>query len=195
MSTYNKSRNWVFILYPESAPEDWRQKLAQSGIRSAVSPLHDKDLNPDGTQKKPHYHIMFCFDGPITQMRANIFTAMFNGTIAIHVDSVRGMYRYLTHKDNPEKYQYSDNEITLYNGFDPTSIVTAHETLIIKRQIQTFIIENRIYEYSTLMDMIACNDDLFDWYFVASNNTTFFNAYLKSRKFHLKEITESCKNS
>lgn len=195
MSTYNKFRNWVFILYPESAPDNWRVLLSQSGIKCAVSPLHNHDINPDGTPKKSHYHVMFCFDGPITQVRANLFSATFNGTIAIHVDSVRGMYRYLTHKDNPEKAQYQESDITFYNGFDPTTIITSHEVVKIKQAIQIYIIEHNILEYSVLCDSLCQDPELFDWYYVATTNTTFFNAYLKSRHFHQKEMLECIKNA
>jgi hypothetical protein len=40
-----KKRLWTIVLYPESAPEDWREIIKQSGIVFAVSPLHDRDIN------------------------------------------------------------------------------------------------------------------------------------------------------
>ena len=42
-----QSRSWTFVLYPESCPEDWQEKLL--GVPFLRSPLHDKDVNPDGT--------------------------------------------------------------------------------------------------------------------------------------------------
>lgn len=42
-----KKRNWAFVLYPESAPADWREQLQKTGLQCAISPLHDKDMNPD----------------------------------------------------------------------------------------------------------------------------------------------------
>lgn len=62
-----KGRDWAFIVYPESAPENWREILDDTHIRWIESPLHDKDFNPDGTIKKPHWHVMLSADGPITQ--------------------------------------------------------------------------------------------------------------------------------
>ena len=47
-----KKRNWTFVLYPESAPSDWIEQLKLSGLMCAVSPLHDKDVNPTGEPKK-----------------------------------------------------------------------------------------------------------------------------------------------
>ena len=43
-----KSRYWTFLIYPESAPKDWYSKLEELHIPICVSPLHDKDTNPDG---------------------------------------------------------------------------------------------------------------------------------------------------
>ena len=34
------------------------------------------------------------------------------------MEQVRGYFRYLTHKDNPEKYQYNEKDITIINDFD-----------------------------------------------------------------------------
>ena len=59
-----KKRNWTFVLYPESAPADWLEKLQLTGLQAEISPLHDKDINPDGTVKKAHYHIIVCYSGP-----------------------------------------------------------------------------------------------------------------------------------
>ena len=51
MSKNVKKRNWAFVLYPESAPEDWKEQLRLSGLQGAISPLHDKDINPTGEPK------------------------------------------------------------------------------------------------------------------------------------------------
>lgn len=61
-----KKRYWAFVLYPESAPENWKEILQQTGLSCCVSPLHDKDINPTGEPKKAHYHIILCYSGPTT---------------------------------------------------------------------------------------------------------------------------------
>ena len=40
------------MVYPESAPENWREILDETRMRWIESPLHDRDINPDGTPKK-----------------------------------------------------------------------------------------------------------------------------------------------
>ena len=112
-----KKRQWAFVCYPESLPPDWIEILKQSGLQCAISPLHDKDINPDNTPKKPHYHVILVYAGPTTYNNVATFTASINGTIPQPLEQVRGYYRYLTHKDNPEKAQYDEKDIITLNGF------------------------------------------------------------------------------
>lgn len=47
-----RTRSWTFVLYDDSAPKDWRDRLDEYHIPWAESPLHDQDENADGTPKK-----------------------------------------------------------------------------------------------------------------------------------------------
>ncbi|KAA9252434.1 Rep family protein, partial [Streptococcus anginosus] len=48
-------RNWSWIVYPDSAPENWRSILDETGEKWIESPLHDKDINETTNEiKKPH---------------------------------------------------------------------------------------------------------------------------------------------
>lgn len=183
MSEQTKKRNWTFILYPESAPSNWRDILKTSGLMSAVSPLHDKDINPTGEAKKPHYHVLLVYSGPTTYNSVSKFTASLNSTVPQPLESVRGMYRYFTHKDNPEKHQYSDDLIETFNGFNISDLVelTKSEVNEIKMRIISIIRELVITEYSALVDFLVDNDMTVE-YDVAVNNTFFFNTYITSRR-------------
>ena len=110
-----KKRNWAFVLYPESAPNNWLDLLQQTGLQFCVSPLHDKDLNADNTLKKAHYHIILIYDGPTTYNNVRQLTESLGQPIPQPLEQVRGYYRYLTHKDNPEKYQYDEKDILTFN--------------------------------------------------------------------------------
>lgn len=179
-----KKRNWAAVLYPESLPSDWRDTLIATGIPFAVSPLHDQDINPDGTAKKPHYHIILSYPGPTT---FSCVDELIRGTLGqpmpMYLESVKGAYRYFTHKDNPDKYQYNESGICCFNGFDPSDYCapSASESLAYKKKIQQLIIELGIYEYAELMDYLLVND-LTEEYFIASSNTIFFNNYICSRR-------------
>lgn len=195
MAKILKKRNWAMVLYPESAPEDWRQKLAETGLQCAISPLHDKDINPDGTPKKAHYHVIIVYSGPTTLGVVKGITDSLNQPNPQALEQIRGYYRYLTHKDNPEKYQYPESEITTINGFNLTDYVelTKSEVNKLVREIQDLIIEKDIVEYSDLLDILRYTEgeSAADMYDVAINHTLLFNAYLKSRRFKKREKVDS----
>ena len=174
-----KKRNWAFVLYPESAPLDWREQLQLSGITCAISPLHDKDIDPTGEPKKPHYHIILCFPGPTSYNVVSSITASYNATIPKALESVRGMYRYFTHKDNPDKYQYDEKEITLLNDFDVADVLNSGEVFHIMKMIDVLIENLKLFEYSDLMKYLRDNE-LNDYYNVAASHTLFFNTLISS---------------
>lgn len=180
-----KKRNWGAVIYPESAPDDWLEILKLKGISFAVSPLHNKDVNPNGEVKKEHYHIIMSFPGPTTDKTVNDILKELNQPIAIALESVRGYYRYFTHKDNPEKYQYSDNDIKLFNGFDVSDVLNAFEVYQCLKQIQVIIQECKFVEYSELMDYLLTSD-FFELWNVACSHTLFLNTYITSKRNKLK---------
>ena len=67
-------RYWTIVVYPDSAPQDWRQKL--DGLQWVESPLHDKDVNADGTPKKAHWHIMIFNSGKISYNQVSVHIRM-----------------------------------------------------------------------------------------------------------------------
>lgn len=178
-----KKRNWAFVLYPESAPLYWRELLQKTGLQCAISPLHDKDLNPDGEPKKSHYHIILAYSGPTSFNVVKSLCDSLNQPIPQPLEQVRGYYRYLTHKDNPEKAQYSETDIETINGFCISDYVelTKSEVTAIIRQLQQIIREADIVEYSDLMDLLADSDMLVEFE-VASSHTYFFDRYVSSRR-------------
>lgn len=178
-----KKRNWAFVGYPESLPIDWLEIIQQKGIPFAVSPLHEFDFNPDGEVKKPHYHVILCFDGPTTFENVKSLTDSLNAPIPIPIESVKGYYRYLTHKDNPEKYQYKEEDIKTYNGFDVTDYLTNSEMHLILREIIHVIRDHNFVEYQDLIDYLEENN--FDYFKIACNKTIFLNTYLTSKRHNV----------
>lgn len=181
-----KKRNWAFVLYPESAPEDWRERLQLTGLPCVVSPLHDKDLDPTGEPKKPHYHIILVYSGPTAFSVVSSLTASLNQPIPQPLESVKGYYRYLTHKDNPDKYQYSEQDISVINGFDISDYMelTRSELNEIIRRMQLLCRAMNIVEYSDLLDYLLDNQLLAE-HDVVSSHTLLFNSYLRSRRHKL----------
>ena len=85
---------------------------------------------------------------------------------------MRGYYRYLTHKDNPEKAQYNECDISSINGFNIADFVdlTRSELLHIKQSIFSLIQKEDILEYSDLIDFLLSGEMMVELD-VASSNT------------------------
>ena len=133
--TKEKARYFTFLLYPESIPNDWLEKLELLGVSIAVSPLHDKDLSNVAGQKykKAHYHVIYVAKNPVTaeSVRLKIKRSLGDKSVAkvqVVVQSMENMYLYLTHesKDAIEKHKhkYAKSDIMLLNNFDIDRYVT-----------------------------------------------------------------------
>ena len=184
-----KGRNWAFVMYPESMPDDWFDRLQMTGLPFAISPLHDKDKNPTGMVEKPHYHVICYYENSTTQKSVKeLVCDLVNATIPIKLESMQGMYRYHIHQDNPEKYQYDDRDRTFINGFDTNKVnsLTYTEKSKLMIEIQKLVQNEHILEYSDLMDILLDND-LYQMWDVARNETLFLSAYIRSRRFKTKQ--------
>jgi hypothetical protein len=188
-----KSKYWTAIVYEDSAPEDWRDILKISGLRCAISPYHDKDVNPTGEPKKPHWHVILCWDGPTTYNNARKFVQNeLNTPIPKELKSVRGMYNYFSHKDNPEKAQYDEKLIEHINGFCLAEFVelTRGEVNEAIKRAFNIIRAVGITEYSGLLDFLEDNGYGDEWD-VVKNNVILFNTYITSRRYAEQRMAEN----
>ncbi|EGQ3826146.1 plasmid replication protein [Staphylococcus pseudintermedius] len=177
-----KARHWAMVVYPESAPENWLELLEQTYLQFAVSPLHDKDVDPDGQIKKAHWHVILSWDGPQRATAAQKIAEMVNAPKPIRIESVRGAYRYFTHMDNPDKYQYDSKEIRVFNGFDISSYIalTKEERYEAITAIISYINENKVTEYLDLLNELMTHD--YSLFKVACDNTILFTALIRSNR-------------
>ena len=114
----SKRREYAFLLYPDSCVADWLGVIKQLQQPFFVI-LHDKDVNPDGTLKKPHYHVMILFNNPRAEGTIRQINLRCGGNGHFEpILSRRGYVRYLCHLDNPEKHQYAPESILGFYGAD-----------------------------------------------------------------------------
>lgn len=167
-----KGRDWTFIVYPESAPEDWRDVLDKTHLRWIESPLHDRDVNADGEIKKAHWHILLTYDGPVGLSAVEKITDKLNCPKPQKIASGKGLVRYMIHMDNPEKFQYLKSDIVAHNGADVESYfeLTATNKLEIMKDIVRYIYENEIDNYSDFLMHCIEHDD--NWFDIAINSNT-----------------------
>ena len=179
----DRVRNFATVVYPESAPEDWMETLAGEFVPAFVSPLHDKDINPGGEPKKPHYHVVLMFEGKKSMEQVREITAKIGGVGLEKVNSIRGYARYLCHLDNPEKAQYLPEDVRCLCGADynyTIGLVTDKYKAI--DEIMDFIDANSITSYRNLMQY--CRKERRDWFRVLCDNGTYVvMEYLKSAEW------------
>lgn len=185
-----KSRVWWFIAYLDSLPPAYRSLLEDEMLPMAISPLHDRDVDSEGNIKKAHLHILLRFDGPTTYNHVLELTRRFNATIPKVPNSFVAAYEYLYHKNHPDKAQYSPDDIIYLNGFTvPTR--EGDVKVDVRRDICAYIFQSQITEMYQLMQKALNDPNCSQWLSVIANNSYFFNAQLRSNRYHLQSVQQS----
>ena len=182
-----RTRNWTFVVYPESAPENWREIIDELHVPWVESPLHDKDINPDGEIKKPHWHVMIMFSSNKSYSQIREITMKLSSPNPQRVANARGMVRYFAHMDNPEKFQYDKTEIIEHAGADISSYlsVTSAERYELIREMISFVKEQQITEMKDLLDY-AMHERFDDWFPLLCDNSAYIvDSYIKSNRHRM----------
>jgi len=194
-----RTRNWSFIVYPiegnPPAPSNWREMLDEEHIQWIESPLHDKDLNPDGTPKKPHIHVIVLFEGNKSFEQIKEMTDKLNAPIPQKCVSVKGLVRYMAHLDNPDKVQYLTNDIIGHGGVDVLEYLkpsTSNRHSLINEMMQ-HVEDNNIIEFVDLLNY-ARIERFDDWFSLLCDNSAYImEAMIKSRRYRANGNTKVIK--
>lgn len=108
-----RSRRWALVVNESAKCYDTLLDLLLNlkNLSYAVI-LHDKDITEEGEPKKPHYHVILDYNNP------HEFSAISNKFEGAHIENIKSFenaIQYLTHKNNPEKYQYRFEDIKTNN--------------------------------------------------------------------------------
>lgn len=185
----SRKRNWVFVIYPESAPENWRAQLKAMLVPGFISPLHDKDFNSDGEPKKPHWHVILTFKGLKSYEQVKKITDELNAPAPQVCKDVRAYARYLCHLDNPEKAQYEPAQVENMCGTDYfENIRSAADTDTALGEMMDWCMKNRCCSFYHLSNYARMNRP--DWFRVLTQQRTqFLVAWLKSMKWDIDQGT------
>lgn len=180
-----RTRNWVCIVYPDSAPENWRSIIDDYHIQWIESPLHNLDVNPDtGELKKAHWHVLLLFDGVKTFDQVKEITSKINAAIPVKCASSKGTVRYMAHLDNPEKAQYNFSDIKAHGGADVSELLkpTSSERYKFINEMCDFIKDNEITEFQDVVDYARINH--FETWFplLCDNSAYIIGQYVKSQR-------------
>ena len=175
-----RKRNFATVIYPDSAPENWREILAGYFVPAFVSPLHDKDVNATGDPKKAHHHVMVMFEGKKSDEQVKTMFDSIGGVGLERVESLRGYARYLCHLDNPEKAQYNPSDVVSMNGSDYSyTIGIVADKYKAVREMIAFCKANQIVSYAELLEYASAEQDT--WFrILCDSGTVVMKEYLKS---------------
>lgn len=181
-----RTRNFATVIYPDSAPGNFLEIIGELKIPCFISPLHDQDVNPDGELKKPHWHCMFMFEGVKTEAQVREIFDTFNGVGLEIVNSLRGYARYLCHLDNPEKYQYNVDNVTMYGGADYFNVIgLASDKYKAVSEMMDFIQDEDIMYFWDLLEYSRIHRN--DWFKLLCDNSAYIVkeaifSYIRKRK-------------
>ena len=154
MEKQKRTRNFATVVYPtsEKTPENWQDILREQIIPAFISPLHDKDKNTTGEVKKAHYHIIIMFEGVKTIEQAREVFDLIGGVGIEPIKSIRAYVRYLCHLDNPEKAQYSIEDVICCSGADYQSMIESpQDKYILLGEIMDYWEQKDIVSYAELL--------------------------------------------
>ena len=180
----SRSKIWNVMVYPESAPNDWKQILVENGIPFVCSPLHNKDVLKTGELVKPRWHVLLCFTSNKTYKQALEVAELLNAPVPQRAKSTGGSIRYMTHIDSPHKFQYKKSDIEVYGNIDIEQYfrISSSDRYELVREMITFIDDNNLKEFKDLMDY-AMRERFDDWFPLLCDNSAYVvQQYLKSNR-------------
>lgn len=187
MMADQRNRNFTFVLYPESAPKNWKQILEDLAVPCFISPLHDKDVIAEtGEPKKPHWHILLMFGGKKSVDQVLEMIQPLNVHYVDIVNDIRGASRYLCHLDffdRSDKRLYDIAGVTSLCGADYNFVCSLpSDRRVAIAQMSEFLIHNDIKEFWDFYVYCYLNEPTW-FYVITESDTNLFAKLLKSKHF------------
>ena len=184
-SKEKRSNKWAFLLYQDSAPENYLDILEEMHIPFVLSPWHDKDVDKEtGEFKKAHKHGALFFESLKSYSQVSeLLTEKLNTPAHVEiVMSPKGMYDYFTHAENPDKTLYNIEEIESGCGFELDKFLIEHNSGLFLETVIDVITENNFTEFEDLVRYARFNDNSLLGLII--ERTYFFTKFLDSRRYN-----------
>lgn len=185
MTKEKRSNKWAFLLYQDSAPENYLDILEEMHIPFVLSPWHDKDVDKEtGEFKKAHKHGALFFESLKSYSQVSeLLTEKLNTPAHVEiVISPKGMYDYFTHAENPDKTLYNIEEIESGCGFELDKFLIEHNSGLFLETVIDVITENDFTEFEDLVRYARFNDNSLLGLII--ERTYFFTKFLDSRRYN-----------
>lgn len=191
MTKEQRSTKWTFLIYKESAPENYLEILDGLHVPYILSPWHDKDYdNKKQEFKKAHKHGAFYFDSLKRYSQvSNLISDKLNGPTHVEVVvSPKGMYDYFTHAENKDKTQYNVSDIETGCGFELDKFMLEQNSAELIGTVIDVIKEQDITEFESLVSYARNKDSML--LTLIFRHTYFFAKYLDSRRYTKEKGTD-----
>ncbi|MGX7164493.1 replication protein [Enterococcus massiliensis] len=184
MAKEKRSNKWAFLIYKESAPDNYIEVLEGLHVPFVLSPWHDRDIHSDtGEIKKAHKHGTLYFESLKSYSQVSeLIAEKLNGPA--HVEAVmspKGMYDYFIHAENPDKTPYNIEDIESGAGFELEKFLLDQNSDNFMNEVIDVIEENNFTEFEDLVRYARENNYLLLGLIV--ERTYFFAKYLDSRRY------------
>jgi hypothetical protein len=186
----DRTRNWAVVVYPESAPENWRDLIDEQQIEWVESPLHEFDVNPTGEVKKPHWHLLLMFGGVKSYEQVCDFIKPLNCPIPQRCHNAKAAVRYMAHLDNPDKFQYDVGAIKSHGGVDLAELLrpSSSERYTLIDEMAEFVKQEHITEFQDLFDY-ARKEKRDSWFPLLCDNSAYVvGQYIKSQRHRQETV-------
>ena len=102
--------NFTLVIYEDDSAFDTQMfNLAQE--TSIIYIRHDKDIDDEGNDKKPHYHFVLKLKNACTISALSKRVGVSENMIEPVKKSMNGCLRYLVHYGNDDKFQYNPEDV------------------------------------------------------------------------------------
>jgi Plasmid replication protein len=184
-----RTKTWTLVIYPESTPANWRDVIDEHHIPWFESPLHDRDLTATGEVKKPHWHILLMFGTLKSYDQVKELTEALNGPRPEKCHDARALVRYMAHLDDPNKAQYSKDEIIPHGGADLSEMFrpSHSELYAIIDEMRLFIIEKGLTEFEDIFNY-AAEQEKDRWFPVLCGSGMYVMKFFLSSRRHRRNV-------
>lgn len=175
-----RARYWTFEIYPDSCNSDYVSILRNSGIKCCISPLHCDELFIEGDKKgqlkKDHNHglIAFNYGARLTDFDYILDEIKAYKYVEI-VKDCEAMFEYLIHKNDQDKKQYAEQDITYINSNKYDYVASEFKEVI------NYIKDYDVKSFKSLVDKLL-KDEQDKLLLYCSKNTYYIKTYIDDKK-------------
>lgn len=181
------AKYWWGVLWLENLRTDWKTKIDDIVQFPYAYCIHDKDLDNDEDERKPHVHLIIAWNNTTTYNNA------FKTFIELSAEGkkccnkierckeIRYCYNYLIHDTEScrkaKKFQYCKESRIEGNNFDIGLFeqVSLADKQRMRRELAKFILDNKIRSYTKFYTCVLVTYDN-SYEEVAASYSTFFKS-------------------